>query len=116
VAAPGGYGKTTAARAWCATLDAGLTWITLDAADNDPTRFWRYIAAAVVRVRPGLGRTALQRINTLGDSFDSAVDELMDGIGAYGRQLVLVLDDLHAVTSPECLSSLDTPPKQRSYW
>jgi hypothetical protein len=40
----------------------------------------------------------------------------MDGIGAYGRQLVLVLDDLHAVTSPECLSSLDTPPKQRSYW
>ena len=53
VAAPAGYGKTTAVRSWCATVEAGLAWVTLDARDNDPARLWRYLATAVNRVRPG---------------------------------------------------------------
>ena len=32
----------------------------------------------------------------------------MNGIGAYGRPFVLVLDDLHTVTSEDCVSSLET--------
>ena len=43
VAAPAGYGKTTAVRAWCAAERARIAWVTLDAADNDPTILWRYI-------------------------------------------------------------------------
>ena len=66
VAAPAGYGKTTAVRAWCATQDAALAWVTLDADDNDPARLWRYVATAVDRVRPGLGRGALQRLGIVG--------------------------------------------------
>ena len=55
VAAPAGYGKTTAVRAWCADRGGALAWITLDAGDNDPGRLWRYVATAVDRVQPGLG-------------------------------------------------------------
>jgi ATP/maltotriose-dependent transcriptional regulator MalT len=55
VAAPAGYGKTTAVRAWCANVDGALAWVTLDAGDDDPARLWRYVATAVDRARPGLG-------------------------------------------------------------
>jgi len=55
VAAPAGYGKTTAVRAWCAGSETALAWVTLDLGDNDPVRFWTYVATAVDRVRDGLG-------------------------------------------------------------
>lgn len=107
VAAPAGYGKTTAVRDWCASLDAALAWVVLDAGDNDPVELWRYLATAVDRVRPGLGRGALRRLGVAGSPVEAAVDELMNGAAALGRELVIVLDDLHAVTSRECLASID---------
>jgi LuxR family maltose regulon positive regulatory protein len=106
VAAPAGYGKTTAVRAWCESVDAALAWVTLDAGDNDPIRLWTYIATAVDRVREGLGRAALQRLR-LGSPLAGAIDELMNGLAAFDKRLVLVLDDLHTVTDPECLASID---------
>ncbi len=107
IAAPAGYGKTTSVRAWCENVDAALAWVTLDAGDNDLAQLWRYVATAVDRVRPGLGRGALQRLSVPGSPIENAVDELMNGIKALGTGLVLVLDDLHAVTDEECLSSID---------
>jgi LuxR family transcriptional regulator, maltose regulon positive regulatory protein len=107
VAAPTGYGKTTAVRAWCASRDASLAWVTLDVGDNDPARFWAYVASAVDRVRQGLGRRALQRLSVAEGSMETVVDELMNGIAALGDTLVVVLDDLHTVTDGECVSSLD---------
>ena len=38
VAAPPGFGKSTAVRAWCARRNEPLAWVTLDARDNDPPR------------------------------------------------------------------------------
>ena len=62
VAAPPGYGKTTAVRAWCAHRGSALAWVTLDARDNDPVQLWRCIATAVDRVRAGLGNGSLRRL------------------------------------------------------
>ena len=64
VAAPAGYGKTTAVRAWCAARRAAPAWVTLDGGDNDPVRLWSYAATAVERVHEGLGRDALQRLSS----------------------------------------------------
>jgi LuxR family maltose regulon positive regulatory protein len=107
VAAPAGYGKTTAVRAWSASLDAALAWVVLDGGDDDPVVLWRYVATAVDRVRPGLGRRALRRLGVAGSPVEVAVDELLNGVAALQRELVVVLDDLHAVTSLECLASID---------
>ena len=107
VAAPAGYGKTTAVRAWCAGLDRALAWVTLDAGDDDPVRLWRYVATAVDRVRPGFGRAALRRLDVAGSPIEVAVDELMNGVSVLGSELVVVLDNLHAVTGEESLSSVD---------
>jgi LuxR family maltose regulon positive regulatory protein len=107
VAAPAGYGKTTAVRAWCDSHDAALAWVMLDSGDNDPVRLWRYVATAVDRVRQGLGRGALQRLNIPGGPIEAVVDELMNGLAAFGKPLVIVLDDLETVTDAECLASID---------
>jgi ATP/maltotriose-dependent transcriptional regulator MalT len=107
VAAPAGFGKTSAVRDWCAGLDAALAWVVLDAGDNDPVLMWRYVATAVDRVRPGLGRAALRRLGVAGSPVDVAVDELLNAVAALQRELVIVLEDLHLVTNRECLASID---------
>ena len=67
VAAPPGFGKSTAVRTWCADRSAAYAWVTLDARDNDPVRLWTYIATAVDRIRPSLGRATLRRLRAAGD-------------------------------------------------
>jgi len=106
VAAPAGYGKTTAVRAWTADRDATLAWVTLDAGDNDPVRLWTYVATAIDRIRPDLGRRALQRLAAATGPMEAAIDALMDGIAAYAGEVDLVLDDLQTVTEPDCLATL----------
>jgi LuxR family maltose regulon positive regulatory protein len=118
VAAPAGYGKSTAVRTWCANGSAPLAWVTLDTGDNDPVRLWSYVATAVDRVREGLGRGALQRLRRTGGAVEPAVDELMNGLAAFERDFVVVLDDLQTVTGRDCLASIDyalghLPPNAR---
>jgi ATP/maltotriose-dependent transcriptional regulator MalT len=107
VAAPAGYGKTTAVRAWCESLDAALAWVTLDAADDDSNRLWTYVATAVDRVRQGLGRGTLRRLGVSGSPIEGVVDELMNALATLEQPLVIVLDDLERVSDPECLASID---------
>jgi ATP/maltotriose-dependent transcriptional regulator MalT len=94
-------------RAWCASREVALAWVTLDEGDNDPARLWRYVAMAVDRVRSGLGRGALGRLGVAGGSVEVAIDEMMNAVAALGNDLVVVLDDLHEVVSKEGLSSID---------
>ena len=108
VAAPPGYGKTVAARTWHAGTATGeVAWVTLDVGDNDPLRFWRYVASAVDRVRGGLGRSALQRLRTPGGVLESAVIELVNGVATLRAPLTVVLDDFQCITALECLESID---------
>lgn len=118
VAAPAGYGKTTAVRAWAERSGTALAWVTLDAGDNEPARLWAYVATAVDRVRNGLGRRALNRLRTGGLGLEVAIDEVMNGIADFGRPITIALDDLQTVTDRECLASLDyaierLPPNAR---
>ena len=106
VATPAGFGKSTAVRAWCASRDVAQCWVTLDARDNDAVRLWTYVATAVDRVVAGPGRAALGRLHAAASLADP-IDELVDGIRAFGDELVLVLDDLQTVTDKECLASID---------
>ncbi len=118
VAAPAGYGKTLAVREWCARGSAALAWVTADPMDDDPLRFWSYVATAVDRVRGGLGRAALRRARTPETSADAVVDALLDGLSSLREDLVLVIDHLDAITDPGCLATLEhlldrLPPRVR---
>ena len=87
VAAPPGFGKSTAVRAWCANRTTAHAWVTVDARDNDPVRLWTYVTAAVDRIRPGLGRATLTRLRAASD-VASPIDELLNAIAGLGAELV----------------------------
>jgi LuxR family maltose regulon positive regulatory protein len=99
IAAPPGWGKTTLLSSWAATASApALAWISLDAGDNDPARFWSYVTLALGRVHPSLGDTSL----TLVPSHQPAPSEAMltrvlNELATLGTEVALVLDDYHVI-------------------
>ena len=101
-----GYGKTTLLRSWCAERPEPVIWMTLDGSDDDPVRLWTHLATAVERLGQGLGGRALMRLSVRGAAVETAVDELMNGLVAYGRPVAIVLDDLHTVGSERSLRSI----------
>ena len=101
-----GYGKTTLVRSWCIERPEAVIWMTLDSADDDPVRLWAHLATAVERLGEGFGRRALSALGARGAQVETAVDELMNGLVAYGRRVSIVLDDLHAVSSETSLRSI----------
>ena len=104
--APVGYGKTTLVRSWCVERPEPVIWMTLDGADDDPVRLWAHLATAVERLSKGLGGQALIALCARGVAVETAVDQLMNGLVAYGRPVTIVLDDLHAVQSERSLRSI----------
>ena len=54
VCAPAGYGKTVLLAGWVRAGWRPVAWLSLDAGDNDPARFWRHTVPALDRARPGL--------------------------------------------------------------
>src|SRR5258706_12791785 len=58
VIAPAGYGKTTLLSAWARQSATPTAWISLDAEDVIPRRFWAYVIAALDVAQPGVGAPA----------------------------------------------------------
>ena len=54
VCASAGYGKTVLLAEWVRRGRQPVAWLSLDAGDNDPARFWRHTVAALDRVRQGI--------------------------------------------------------------
>jgi len=54
VCTPAGFGKTSLLGDWARRAKQPTAWLSLDEGDNDPARFWRYVAAALDPVCEGL--------------------------------------------------------------
>src|SRR5215471_6268177 len=108
VSTPAGFGKTTMLGDWARRSRTPAAWLSLDAADNDPARFWRYVAAALNRVRPGVGAPvgALLRGRHQPplEAVATAVINELSGPGEGG--VALVLDDYHLVQAPPVHDSI----------
>jgi len=103
VAAPAGFGKTTALVDWLATLppDAPpVAWLSLDHRDNDPRLFWTYLITAVRAAVDGVGAGALQLLAAGAPSTDAALAALLNDVGDRRQDLLLVLDDYHLIEAP----------------
>jgi len=106
VVAPAGYGKTTLLAHWAGADFRPFAWVALDGRDDDAVVFLRDIAAAVHRVEP-LPPDVLGALSGPGGStWSKHVPRVGRALAALERPLVLVLDDLHAVTNPGCLDVL----------
>ena len=54
VCGPAGFGKSSLLAEWAHRGQRSVAWLSLDEDDNDPSQFWRHVAAALDVHRPGL--------------------------------------------------------------
>ncbi|MCH8499067.1 MAG: LuxR C-terminal-related transcriptional regulator [Marinobacter sp.] len=99
VVAPAGYGKTTLVNQWCETLSHPLAWLSLDENDNEPRRFWQYLAGALQHAGITTDEAVAQQLNQLPQhGLEPAITLLINSLASRGKQPVtLVLDDFHAI-------------------
>jgi len=107
VTAPAGYGKSAALADFARQRPAQVAWLSLDAADNDPVRFWRYFVAALQRILPDFRLDTPVTLPELGTGFiRGGLDELSNRLLAVERPLGLILDDFHHIQQPDILAAV----------
>jgi LuxR family transcriptional regulator, maltose regulon positive regulatory protein len=84
--APAGYGKTTLLEHWLEQDPRQVAWLTVDEPDDDPDHLAASIALAL-----GDGAAA------------GTLVELADAVERRADEFVLVVDDLHRLSTPEAL-------------
>ncbi len=108
VSAPAGFGKTTLLADWFArTRSAGqkVTWLSLDARDNDPTVFLSYLIAAIAAVDEGIGSDALALLRSA-EPTQAVLASLVNDLAASLEDIAIVLDDHHVIHGTEVHDAL----------
>ncbi len=99
LSAPAGWGKTTLLAQWVSGADDRRRrgWVSLDASDNDPARFWACAIAALRKASPVVAARASELIKMGADLRQVVLPTLLDELAAIDYQIALVLDDYHLV-------------------
>ncbi|MBX0330163.1 hypothetical protein K2Z83_21065, partial [Oscillochloris sp. ZM17-4] len=122
ISAPAGSGKTTLLTSWLAGMAEGgrlradvpevqpsalspqpsaRAWLSLDAGDNDPQRFFASLLAALRRADPGLGAATASLLGGPAlPAVEGLVIPLLNELAAAARPVLLVLDDYHLIETP----------------
>jgi LuxR family maltose regulon positive regulatory protein len=111
VAAPAGYGKSTLMAQWHAHLvERGVpcAWLSVDENDDDKVRFVRHLIAALQHADARIGRSVAGNLTgEFPSEVKSVLEALADELARVQQRIVLFLDDLHFVQSPEVLEIVD---------
>ena len=109
VSAPAGFGKTTVLGDWLAHLDQHqmhprVGWLSLDEGDNDLTRLFTHLVAALRGAGLDIDTGVVESLQTASTS--AALTALVNdvtraGEHAPGTQWILVLDDYHVIGAPD---------------
>jgi LuxR family maltose regulon positive regulatory protein len=107
LSAPAGFGKTTLLSEWIGGAPP-VAWVSLDEGDNDPTRFWAYLLAALEGVWLGAGQEAGALLHApQPPPIEAVVTVLLNEIvaasaaeGAVAPPGILILDDYHLIENP----------------
>jgi LuxR family maltose regulon positive regulatory protein len=98
VCGPAGFGKSSLLADWAHRGRRPVAWLSLDEDDNDPSLFWRHVAAALDVYRPGLLEQVSAQLGVASaGSLKTPVTMLINGLAGAGDAVVLVLDDYHLI-------------------
>lgn len=107
LSAPAGFGKTMLLGDWVRREEIPTAWFSIDAGDRDPAHFLTYIIAALQKIEEGIGRTALNLLQSPQvPPMESVLITLINSIAPHKDDFVLVLDDLHSADSPDIIKPL----------
>src|SRR5215475_2442364 len=106
VAAPAGYGKTTALAQWAGRNGQAFAWVSVDEADNDPKVLLTYIAEALDAVEPVGGEVFDALASPASSVPGSVVPRLGRAFASMTAPVALVLDDAHLLHDSECRAAL----------
>ena len=109
-AAPAGFGKTTLVAQWqlSPAESRPFAWMSLDPGDNDPGRLWWHVAHALQRACPQFSADnvlALVR-GQPPDFAQTLLPLLINELAKLTEPVVLVLDDYHVISEPDCHDQL----------
>jgi LuxR family transcriptional regulator, maltose regulon positive regulatory protein len=107
VTGPPGAGKTVLLSGWAQGAAPGpVAWLSLDELDNDPSWFWRHLAAAVHRIDVSL--TALVgEMGTRSRERNPRHTETPVMLTTVSTSLpvVIIVDDVHLLTAPDVIEA-----------
>ena len=108
VCTPAGFGKTTLLGDWARRSQQPVAWLSLEPGDNDPTRFWRYVVAALdgAGAGAGFGDLLAPLLGRQVASLEAVVTALLNGLAGLPDRRALVLDDYHVIDAPPVHQSL----------
>ena len=100
MSARAGSGKTTLASEWVHRQEHPSAWLSLDAKDNDPRRFIRYLVQALRQLDITISQTALSQAESPElPPADVLMTELINELTSHSASLIVVLDDYHVIQS-----------------
>ncbi len=107
VTAPAGYGKTTAVLDWLGKCGLPYAWLSLDSRDNDPLTFWQYVCAALDGLTGGIAKD-VEYVFSSSELMKAEIHIriLIDRLSELSSDFLLVLDDLHLISTPSILTGL----------
>jgi LuxR family transcriptional regulator, maltose regulon positive regulatory protein len=107
LSAPAGFGKTTLLSTWASQSTRRVAWLTLDEQDNDPTRFWAYVIAALRKAGSSVGEAAEASLHFPQPSLlTGALTSLINDLTALAQDTALILDDYHLIREQAIHDSL----------
>ncbi|MGH2744248.1 MAG: LuxR C-terminal-related transcriptional regulator, partial [Thermoleophilaceae bacterium] len=116
VSAPAGWGKTALLAQWIAggTAPGPVAWVPLSQDDADPHRFWADVVVSLGTASADIATLAPPPIGGL----RLFLTTVLNDVAGLADPLVLVVEDLHLVTSPGAIDDLEwllenAPPNLR---
>ena len=104
LSAPAGFGKSTLLADWLASSGIPAAWLSLEPQDNEPTRFFAYLLAALQRYDPQLGVSAQALLHPLKPTplrsvLTVLINDLQARMTGDHEHVALVLEDYHVITN-----------------
>ncbi|MBM4459948.1 MAG: helix-turn-helix transcriptional regulator [Chloroflexi bacterium] len=118
--APIGFGKTTLLSEWIRESGLPAAWVSLDAGDNDPLRFFSYLIAALQTVQAGVAQDLLAwlrapqpssqapRVGAEVGWLDALLPPLINAVATIPFTFVVILDDYHTIEAQPIHDALAT--------
>ncbi|QOV12322.1 LuxR C-terminal-related transcriptional regulator [Viridibacillus arvi] len=99
VRSPAGYGKTTILSQWFSQFDEPVAWLSIEVADNDPIRFWKYVIHSVTEITKNNIDLELASLFASQEpsAFEFLIDSFLNEMSLVKQTISIVLDDYHLI-------------------